>query len=128
VTKSPGAEREASTRQRAESGPRPNRDTNAGRWSGIAPPATSEAMQDGMTAVVVKHSTDGLSQQAEKVGNQDPRDPLEGRRHRVATTVEKKGRKDFELTNCLNKTSADSRASGEQSNDEVRDAGTPDRR
>ena len=85
-------------------------------------------MQDGVTAVVVKHSTDGLFQEAEKVGNQDPRDPLEGRRHRVATTVEKKGRKDFELTNCLNKTSADSRASGEQSNDEVHDAGAPDRR
>jgi hypothetical protein len=76
----------------------------------------------------VKHSTEGLPKQVEKVGNQDPRDPLEGRRHRVATTVEKKGRKDFELTNCLNKTSADSEASGEQSNDEVRDTGAPDRR
>jgi len=50
-------------------------------------------MQEGVAAVVVKHSTEGLSQQAEKVGNQDPRDPLEGRRHRVATTVEKKGRR-----------------------------------
>ena len=59
----------------------PESDTNESRRAqGIGNRAECEENRDGEAVVLADHSTDGCKTgKAGKVGNQDPRDPLEGR-------------------------------------------------
>ena len=65
------------------------RDTHSGSRLGIVPPAPSEAVR-GVAGSRRGASYRGSASQTQpgKVGNQGPRDPLEGRRHRAAWLVE----------------------------------------
>jgi hypothetical protein len=62
---------------------RAERNTNQRVHARYRGSSESEENREGEAVVLADHSTDGRKSKAGKVGNRDPRDPLEGRRSRA---------------------------------------------
>ena len=96
--------------RRWEKGDQPPNERQNWKKTGVGGRAKSEGPREGRWVVVAEHSTDGVCRwnlRAEKVGNQDPRDPLKGRRSRAQRSTERNYERDIEPTNRINASSVE---------------------